>query len=350
MGRSDHYTDFNQQRKAAWKPDLEPKTVLFSFLGIGLCFIPIGLGLLMASDSVQEKVLDYTYCLRVPQLDDLTLAGPASSYLTCAGYSAYGRCVCEVSLPLPEGLQGNVVIFYALSRFYQNHRHFLKSKDELQLLGQVGPVSSNCYPFDYRNGSTIVPCGSFANALFNDSIQLLSNNQPIPLAKTGLAWSGEKALFKNPQGHALNESYANYVAPPAWTKNIWDLDPETAFNNGLENEDFIIWMRPSAFPNFRKIFRRLDQSVGPYSDGLPAGNYTFQIEYNYPVIGYGGRKFLVVSNASAFGGKNPFLGYAYIATGSCLVLLALVLFIVHVKWGIREDEAIDVRKTDPYYF
>lgn len=44
-------------------------------------------------------------------------------------------------------------------------------------------------------------------------------------------------------------------------------------------EDFIIWMRPSAFPDFRKIFRRLNRTEHWFQHGLPAGNYTFTINY-----------------------------------------------------------------------
>ncbi|GAU91238.1 hypothetical protein RvY_03535 [Ramazzottius varieornatus] len=349
MGRSDEYTDLNQQRKPAWKPDLDAKTVLLSFLGMGLCFVPIGVGLLMASDSVQELVLDYTFCLRVPQKNDPIR--PFSSP-TCAGYinQRPAKCICHVPFSLPDGLPGSVVIFYALSRFYQNHRFLMKSRDEFQLMGDILPLSWNCHPFDYINGSAIVPCGSFANALFNDTIRLETKNETVPLLRTGLAWPLEKQLFGNPKGRPLNESYKDFVKPPSWSKNIWELDRDTPFNNGMENEDFIIWMRPAAFPNFRKVFRRVDESHVAYRDGMPKGNYTFIIDYNYPVTAYGGRKFLVVSNASAFGGKNPFLGIAYIATGCCLVVLSFVMWILHMKYGIREDEALDVRKTDPFYF
>lgn len=45
-------TAFKQQRLKAWQPILTPKTVIPTFLIIGAIFIPIGIGLYIASDQV----------------------------------------------------------------------------------------------------------------------------------------------------------------------------------------------------------------------------------------------------------------------------------------------------------
>lgn len=65
-------------------------------------------------------------------------------------------------------------IYYGLSNFYQNHRRYVKSRDDHQLLGALGDVSTECDPFgrytDPMNQSVtkqVVPCGAIANSLFN---------------------------------------------------------------------------------------------------------------------------------------------------------------------------------------
>lgn len=67
-------------------------------------------------------------------------------------------------------------MYYGLSNFYQNHRRYVKSRDDHQLLGALGDVSNECSPFDRvpvdtnRNVTDykqVVPCGAIANSLFN---------------------------------------------------------------------------------------------------------------------------------------------------------------------------------------
>jgi len=46
-------------------------------------------------------------------------------------------------------------MYYALTNFYQNHRRYVKSRDDHQLWGEIGTTetpylpSSDCAPFDY---------------------------------------------------------------------------------------------------------------------------------------------------------------------------------------------------------
>lgn len=68
--------------------------------------------------------------------------------------------------------------------------------------------------------------------------------------------------------------------PTNWKKNLWELDETDDQNNGLQNEDLIVWMRTAAFPNFRKLYRRIDHDQPEYKDNLPAGNYTLDIVYS----------------------------------------------------------------------
>ena len=56
---------------------------------------------------------------------------------------------------------------------------------------------------------------------------------------------------------------------------------ESKVGHGLENQDFINWMRVAAFPTFRKLYRKLDHAKEPiFADRLPAGKYELTIEYS----------------------------------------------------------------------
>ena len=56
---------------------------------------------------------------------------------------------------------------------------------------------------------------------------------------------------------------------------------ESKVGRGLENQDFINWMRVAAFPTFRKLYRKLDHAKDAiFADRLPAGKYELKIEYS----------------------------------------------------------------------
>ncbi len=61
--------------------------------------------------------------------------------------------------------------YYGLVNYYQNHRRYVRSRDDNQLLGKTAAVSSDCQPFQYTsiNGTNIdyTPCGAIANSKFN---------------------------------------------------------------------------------------------------------------------------------------------------------------------------------------
>lgn len=66
-------------------------------------------------------------------------------------------------------------MYYGLSNFYQNHRRYVKSRDDNQLLGKLGNPSTDCAPFAFANDSDgiskpIAPCGAIANSMFNGEV------------------------------------------------------------------------------------------------------------------------------------------------------------------------------------
>lgn len=95
-------------------------------------------------------------------------------------YNNSGFLPCNVTLEIPEDMASPVYVYYELENFYQNHRRYVKSRDDTQLSG--GKVITdeakltNCDPlvkddlagFGYGCGSRLLhPCGLIANSMFN---------------------------------------------------------------------------------------------------------------------------------------------------------------------------------------
>lgn len=63
-----------------------------------------------------------------------------------------------------------VYVYYELQNFYQNHRRYVKSRNDKQLAGTMytDPAQlSDCDPLRTVNGKVLDPCGLIANSYFN---------------------------------------------------------------------------------------------------------------------------------------------------------------------------------------
>lgn len=82
----------------------------------------------------------------------------------------------------------------------------------------------------------------------------------------------------------------------------------------------MVWMRTAALPHFRKLWGRIEQD-------LAATDYSIKIKNTYDVSKFKGSKYIVLSTANAFGGKNDFLAIAYLVVGSicfCITIFFIV--------------------------
>lgn len=332
-------TAFKQQRLPAWQPILTAGTVLPAFFVIGIIFIPIGIGLLVTSNNVKEFEIDYT---------GIESNSPCYNCTQYALWNSTTPCRCSVPFTLDQPFESNVFMYYGLSNFYQNHRRYVKSRDDSQLNGDKKSLtnpSKECEPYRMSNGKPIAPCGAIANSMFNDTLELYlrtskGEKQKINLTKKGIAWWTDKNVkFRNPSGNVSNlkEVFQETTKPLNWQKNVYELDTDPE-NNGFINEDFIVWMRTAALPTFRKLYGIIERK-DTMSATLPSGNYSLEVMYHYTVHSFDGRKRMILSTISWMGGKNPFLGIAYITVGSICFFLGVVLLIIHHKYGNRNSSA-----------
>jgi hypothetical protein len=87
-----------------------------------------------------------------------------------------------------------------------------------------------------------------------------------------------------------------------------------------------VWMRTSALPKFRKLYGVIEEDLQVEE------TISIFITNNYNTYGFGGKKSIVLSTTTWLGGKNDFLGYAYIVTGSLSIFMAILFALIHVKY------------------
>ena len=62
----------------------------------------------------------------------------------------------------------------------------------------------------------------------------------------------------------------------------------------------------------------------------PAGLQIFMPFLDFNVTAYGGTKSLVITTTTVMGGKNPFLGIAYVVVGGICVVLGALFTVTHL--------------------
>lgn len=332
-----------------------------TFAVIGIIFVPVGVTLKEQSDRVVEYKCQY----------DGAGSGNSSSctispscHMTSAMLLELNGAdpdVCTIDVAVGDDMDGDVFVYYELHNFYQNHRRYVKSRKDLQLLGEMFYSKSelqDCDPLTMKNDQILSPCGLIANSLFNDVIEL--TNTDVTMREDDIAWESDRdEKFKQPKDfiRQLADSASNQ--PTACQTQLQDAVPATELGNvnfatfdgqdycywypreddvqylyetfpevinpveGVENEHFIVWMRTAGLPQFRKLYGRIEQDIAKGTV------LRFEVLPRFIVDEFDGKKFLVVSTTSWFGGKNPFLGIAYIVVGTLCLVLAIVFAVKH---------------------
>lgn len=298
---------FKQQNLPACKPVLTPAWVITVYFMIGVLFIPIGFISLHASMGVVEIVDRYdTECVpdsfksnKVAYVKDISVSKNCTRYLK-----------------INKRMKAPVYIYYELDHYYQNHRRYVKSRNEQQLLHGLGYNStSSCRPVELNKGLPIVPCGLVAWSLFNDSYSFSRGAESLKVNRKNIAWQSDRDHKFGKKVYPFNFQNGTLIGGGK-------LDSRIPLS---DQEDLIVWMRTAALPSFRKLYGRIEEDLD--EDDVIVVN----LLNNYNTYSFGGKKKIVLSTSSWLGGRNNFLGMTYILVGASSMFIALIFLLLHVK-------------------
>lgn len=203
-------------------------------------------------------------------------------------------------------------IYYEIDNFYGNHRNYVKSISYSQLRGntdssikdwdpitQNSDISSTLTSLDgtvLSQTADVNPCGLRAKYYFTDTYVLSQSGTPIDIDDTKIS-------------HSVDRN-SKFERPDNYRSIQW---------KDVEDEHFMVWFQPDTFPNFIKLWGRID------SDLKKDTTYTLTITNTWATSSIEAKKYVYFSEVNAFGGDSMVFGLLYVISGSIFFLLAIVM-------------------------
>ena len=141
------------------------------------------------SDKIQDSIVQY---------DTLTDNNGCGDPKSVEGKNNAIDNECTITLVLDTRIEAPIYVYYQLENFYQNHRRYVKSRSNSQLLGEELPEADlkDCDPIITneqlqftesieKNGEGWVlldpkepafPCGLVAKSFFNDTFEVYKDS------------------------------------------------------------------------------------------------------------------------------------------------------------------------------
>ena len=296
---------FKQQKLPGWRPVPSMARTVTIFICFGIVFVCLGVLILLFSNNIVEFSERYDNSPNCNSTIDDT---------------------CEIVINITKKMNKNILVYYQLDGFYQNHRRYVQSRSEAQLRGENISLekmreSQDCDPVvtneqmnkkknikdnsDLTSDDIAIPCGLMAKSFFNDTFQFIllsEGNKTIKVNDTNIARKSDKDKFKN-------------------------IDFSMQWID-MTDEHFIVWMRPAPLPNFRKLYGRILEDIDADSQ------IVVEISNNYNVSSFNGAKHIILTTVNNFGGKNYFLAIGYMILGGICLILSIIFIIgfkIHAK-------------------
>jgi hypothetical protein len=360
----------------AWQPILTPNIVISTFAAVGVVFLAIGIAVLVSSNKVVEVKSD--------NYEGLT---PQTGSCLQGTNSTPSSCLVDVSIKITDDMETPIYVYYQLNNFYQNHRRYVKSRSDTQLRGDGDTNVDLCDPLATRSCTkggvtgtcSVYPCGLIAWSVFNDTFynsdvavtaatatSTISvthkdgTKSNIPWTSENIAWESDKkkkfvetsnpapvgsTACSAPSSDCLVLPYEGYKYYKC-AKADGTADPNNkncAANlryGDVENEEFIVWMRTSGLPDFRKLHRIINDKSLKSGDTV-----TLKVNNVFPVHAFDGEKRIVLSTTTWIGGKNQFLGWAYIVVAILCILLAIAFAVKQAMSPRTPTSSSELEKT-----